>query len=118
MVSERPAASDCPRYLTPGLAPLVRSLAVCRRSLITLSCNLRHIHMLTPRALPCSAAAEADSKRTRKTGRKSIAKLSRKQKIRKKIKADRAETLADRAEVKAHRDNRKTAFRLKAKTLW
>ncbi|KAL1510622.1 hypothetical protein AB1Y20_006923 [Prymnesium parvum] len=63
-------------------------------------------------------AADDTAKPKRKTGRKSIAKLSRKQKLRKQAKVVRAETLADRAEVKAHRDTRKTAFRLKAKSLW
>ena len=65
-----------------------------------------------------ATAGPDDSEPKRKTGRKSIAKLSRKQKVRKAAKAARAETLADRAEVKVHRDMRKTAFKLKAKSLW
>ena len=70
-----------------------------------------------PRAF-LHAAGPNDSEPKRKTGRKSIAKLSRKQKLRKQSKAARAETLADRAELKVHRDARKTAFRQKAKSLW
>eukprot|EP00966_Prymnesium_polylepis_P236814 5476915-Prymnesium_polylepis.1 len=45
-----------------------------------------------------AAAGPDDAEPKRKTGRKSIAKLSRKQKVRKASKAARAETLADRAE--------------------
>ena len=67
---------------------------------------------------PIRAAGPNDSESKKKTGRKSIAKLSRKQKLRKHAKAERAETLADRAELKFHRDARKTAFRQKAKSLW
>lgn len=75
--------------------------------------------LFSPSSLLFALAAEdSGTKPQRKTGRKSIVKLSRKQKLRKQAKAARAEKLADQAEVKAHRDQRKMAFRLKAKSLW
>ena len=51
-------------------------------------------------------------------GRKSILKLSRKQKLRKAQKAEKAENTAGRAAAKGVRDVKKLNRRLHAKTMW
>lgn len=54
----------------------------------------------------------------KKSMRKSLLKLSRKQKIRKQKKQERGEGIVDRVAAKGVRDAKKLNRRLSAKTLW
>lgn len=54
----------------------------------------------------------------RSKGRKSILKLSRKQKLRKVQKAERAEAVSDRATAKGVRSAKKINRRVTARNLW
>ena len=75
--------------------------------------NMRGVEMDTEAtARPAGEVKKPSNKR------KSIGKLSRKQKVRKLAKVQKAEACVDRASAKSVRDANKLNRRITAKTLW